>query len=107
MQNRSRVRLEFCATMGSTACPGPRSIFTTDSNSGSATSKTFLVAVLSKSVDFDKMNEKRPLRAFSSIFDEFKILTKVPHPPVKSDEKHDGEVTRQKKYMVPTAKVAR
>ncbi len=31
--------------------------------------------------------------AISHVLDEYKLFAKVPHPLIKFDEKHDGEVT--------------
>ncbi len=48
-----------------------------------------------KSGNFDKLGENYPLivKAVSPILDEYKIFAKVPHPSIKVDQKHDGEVT--------------
>ncbi len=56
--------------------------------------KTYL-DVVSKSGNLDKLGENNPLivKAVSLILDKYKILGKVPHPLIKFDEKHDGDVT--------------
>ncbi len=48
----------------------------------------------SKSGFFDKLGETQPLivKAVSPILDEYKIFVKVPHPVIKFDQKHDGEI---------------
>ncbi len=61
------------------------------------TLKTWLVAISSKSCNFNKLGENPALtniivRAISPILNKYKIFAKVPYPLIKFDEKHDGEV---------------